>query len=177
MIKKLLMQRFSMVVVIVLLLIFNSSINCSNSNSETIKVGADRLFSEYSYLLENKNIALVANHSGRLSNGVHLADTLFRYKNADLKVLFGMHFNIRTNDYSLSMDSEVDIDEETGLPKFSLYGDVHKPTDEMLKGIDLIIFDIQEVGARFYEHVNILGFVLEAAADNDIEVIVLDRPN
>ena len=147
------------------------------SNKDTVIVGADRLFSEFSYLINDKKIALVTNHTGRLSNGTHLADTLFNYPGAELTVLFGMHFNIRTNDYSLSRDEESDIDFETGLPKHSLYGTFHKPSDEMLKNVDVIIIDIQEVGARFYEHVNILGFVMEAAAENNIEVVVLDRPN
>lgn len=146
-------------------------------NKETVTVGADRLFSEFSHLIKNKKIALVSNHSGRLSNGTHLADTLANYPDTDLLVLFGMNYNIRTNDYSVPKDKEQDIDAETGIPKYSLYEHIHKPTPQMLKMVEVIIFDIQEVGARFYEHVNILGFVMEAAAENNIEVIVLDRPN
>lgn len=142
-----------------------------------VTVGADRLFSEYEYLIKGKNIALVSNHTGLLSNGTHLADALFGYKDANLKVLFGMHFNIRSNDYSLPKDKEDDIDAQTGLPKYSLYGERHKPSNEALKDVDVIIIDIQEVGARFYEHINILGFVMEAASENNIEVVVLDRPN
>ena len=142
-----------------------------------VQVGADRLLSEFSHLIKGKRLALVSNHSGRLSDGTHLADALFRYKDAQLKVLFGMEFNIRTNDYSIPRDQEKAIDKETGLVKYSLYGDINKPTPEMLRAVDAIVFDIQDVGARFYEHVNILGFVMEAAAENSIEVIVLDRPN
>ncbi|WP_051210037.1 exo-beta-N-acetylmuramidase NamZ family protein [Gelidibacter mesophilus] len=142
-----------------------------------VTAGADRLFSEYAYLIKGKNIALVSNHTGILSDGTHLADALSNYTDANLKVLFGMHFNIRSNDYSLPKDEEDDIDDQTGLPKYSLYGERHKPTKEMLKNVDVIIFDIQEVGARFYEHINILGFVMEAASENAIDVIVLDRPN
>ena len=142
-----------------------------------VRVGADRLLPEYSHLINGKRLALVSNHTGRLSNGTHIADALFRYSGAQLKVLFGMEFNIRTNDYSIPRDKEKDIDKETGLVKYSLYGEIHKPTPDMLKDIDVIVFDIQEVGARFYEHVNILGFVMEAAAENNIELVVLDRPN
>lgn len=145
--------------------------------SDLVKVGVDRLFNEFSHLIEGKKIALVSNHTARLKNGTHLADTLFNYPHAELVALFGMHFNVRTNDYSLPKDKEIDIDLETGLPKYSLYDEIHKPTHEMLDGVEVIIFDIQEVGARFYEHVNILGFVMEAAAENNIDVIVLDRPN
>ena len=149
----------------------------SPDSAQAVKVGADRLFSEFSHLIKDKKVALVSNHTGRLSNGTHLADTLFNYPHAELIALFGMSFNIRTNDYSLSKNKGKDIDLETGLPKYSLYGSSHKPTPEMLKGVEVIVFDIQEVGARFYEHINILGFVMEAAAENDIVVVVLDRPN
>jgi uncharacterized protein YbbC (DUF1343 family) len=154
-----------------------SNTYCLDSISRPVIVGADRLFTEFSHLINGKKIALVTNHTGRLKNGKHLADALFEYPDANLIVLFGMHFNIRTNDYSLHKDEESDTDFGTGLPKHSLYGTIHKPTAEMLKNVEVIIFDIQEVGARFYEHVNILGFVMEAAAENNIEVVVLDRPN
>ncbi len=111
------------------------------SSNKSVVVGADRLFSEFSHLINGKKVALVTNHTGRLSNGKHLADTLFNYSDAELTVLFGMHFNIRTNDYSLSRDEESDIDFETGLPKHSLYGKIHKPTGGMLKNVDVIIID------------------------------------
>jgi uncharacterized protein YbbC (DUF1343 family) len=141
------------------------------------KVCADRLFSEYIHLIEGKRLALVSNHTGRLSNGKHIADMLHDYQKAELMVLFGMYHNIRILDYSVSRDPQKSVDTETGLIKYSLYFDIHKPTKEMLKDIDLIIFDIQEVGVRFFEHINVLGFVMEAAAENDIEILVLDRPN
>lgn len=161
--------------------VMSSATNFNNCSADTldqaINVGANRLFNEYKYLIDGKNIALVTNHTGRLYDGTHLADALFNYPGTELKVLFGMNYNIRSNDYSLSHDQERDLDPVTGLVKFSLYGENHKPTKEMLQGIDVIIIDIQEVGARFYEHINILGFVMEAAAANNIEVVVLDRPN
>lgn len=142
-----------------------------------IEVGADRLFGEFAGLIKGKNVALVANHSARLADGTHLADALFRHKDSKLKVLFGMNYDIRSNDYSATPDSAVAVDKTTGLTKYDLYGETHKPTAEMLKGVDVVIFDIQEVGARFYEHINILAFVMEAAAEQGIRVVVLDRPN
>lgn len=146
-------------------------------SNENVIVGADRLFTEFSYLIDGKKLALVSNHTGQMADGTHLADKLHAYPNAELKVLFGMNYNIRTNDYSLPTDAEATVDPETGLTKYSLYGTLHKPTGEMLRDVDVIIIDLQDVGARFYEHINILGFVMEAAAENDIEVVVLDRPN
>lgn len=142
-----------------------------------VVVGADRLLGEYADLIWGKRLALVSNHSGRLADGTHLADTLHAWPDAELRVLFGMEFDVRSNDYSVARDPESTVDAATGLPKHSLYGEVHKPTPEMLGDAEVIVFDIQEVGARFYEHVNVLGFVMEAAAEQGIEVVVLDRPN
>ena len=147
------------------------------ARSAPVVVGADRLFTEYEHLIRGKRLALVSNHSGRLADGTHLADALHRYPHAQLRVLFGMEYDIRSNDYSVARDPETTTDRGTGLPKHSLYGEHHKPTPEMLGDAQVIVFDIQEVGARFYEHINILGFVMEAAAERGLEVVVLDRPN
>ena len=142
-----------------------------------IVVGADRLLTEYAHLVRGRKVALVSNHSGRLADGTHLADALHRAPGVELAVLFGMEYDIRSNDYSAARDPESAVDRTTGLPKHNLYGERHQPTPEMLAGVEVIVFDIQEVGARFYEHVNILGFVMVAAAEQGIEVVVLDRPN
>ena len=168
------------------LLLLLSLLGCAGSSGSPgspvavparVTVGADRLFPEFSHLIRGKRLALVSNHSGRLADDTHLADALHDFPDADLRVLFGMEFDIRSNDYSVARDPETTTDRRTGLPKHSLYGEIHEPTKEMLAGVDMIVFDIQEVGARFYEHVNILAFVMEAAAENGIEVVVLDRPN
>jgi uncharacterized protein YbbC (DUF1343 family) len=142
-----------------------------------VVLGADRLFSDFAHLIRGKRLALVSNHSGRLANGVHLADTLAHWSGASLRVLFGMEFDIRSNSYALARDGERATDATTGLPKYNLYGEHHRPTREQLGDAQVIIFDIQDVGARFYEHVNILGFVMDAAAEYGLEVVVLDRPN
>lgn len=143
----------------------------------TITVGADRLLTDFAHLIRGKKLALVANHSARLADGTHLVDALHRYPDATLTVLFGMEYDIRSNDYAATRDGDVAIDRATGLTKYNLYGEHHKPTPESLAGVEVIVFDIQEVGARFYEHINILGFVMEAAAELGIAVVVLDRPN
>lgn len=142
-----------------------------------VTVGADRLLTEYAHLVTGKSVAVVANHSARLADGTHLVDALARHPGTRLRVLFGMEYDIRSNDYSAIRDGEVATDRTTGLPKYNLYGEHHKPTATSLSGVDVIVFDIQEVGARFYEHINILGFVMEAAAEQGIAVVVLDRPN
>ena len=155
----------------------STAVVAATRHATRVTVGADRLFTEYAHLIRGKSLALVANHSARLSDGTHLVDALARHRESRLTVLFGMEYDIRSNDYSAARDGEVAIDRTTGLPKYNLYGDHHAPTPESLKGVDVIVFDIQEVGARFYEHVNILGFVMEAAAQQGIAVVVLDRPN
>lgn len=142
-----------------------------------VTAGADRLFTEYAHLIRGKRVALVANHSARLADGTHLADALAQHAPTRLVALFGMEYDIRSNDYSVARDGETTIDTPTGLPKHNLYGEHHKPTPAQLAGVEVIVFDIQEVGARFYEHINILGFVMEAAAEQGITVVVLDRPN
>ena len=145
--------------------------------TSAVTVGADRLLTEFAHLVNFKRVAVVANHSARLANGTHLVDALHGMPNVKLQALFGMEYNIRSNDYSVARDGDHAIDPQTGVAKYNLYGETHKPTAEQLKGVETIVFDIQEVGARFYEHINILGFVMEAAAEQGIEVVVLDRPN
>jgi uncharacterized protein YbbC (DUF1343 family) len=142
-----------------------------------VQVGADRLFDEFGHLIEGRRVALVANHSATLADGRHLADALHGHPDVDLVAIFGMSFDVRTNDYSLPRETGATTDEPTGVPKYSLYADQHKPTADQLQGAEVVIVDIQDVGARFYEHINILGFAMEAAAELGLEVVVLDRPN
>lgn len=170
-------RRQAVLLVLLLVGIACAPPSAAAQTAAPITVGADRLFTEFAHLIRGKKLALVANHSARLADGTHLADALHRYPEAELEVLFGMEYNIRSNDYSAARDAESSVDPETGLAKYSLYGDRHKPTRDMLADVEVIVFDIQEVGVRFYEHINILGFVMEAAAENGIRVVVLDRPN
>lgn len=172
-----------LLIIVAIFVVTSQGCNRSNSGSMAddqhtrVMVGADRLFTEYFDLIKGKKVGLVSNHSGTTKEGMHLADLLHENSEVDLVSIMAMEFNVRTNDYSLPRDPESTIDPETGVPKHSLYGKTHKPTPEMLNNVEVIVFDIQEVGARFYEHVNILGFVMEAAAESGIAVVVLDRPN
>jgi uncharacterized protein YbbC (DUF1343 family) len=167
------------------IMLIASLIGCTNRDPNSdpanghgrVIVGADRLFTEYVELIRNKKVGLVSNHSGKTSDGSHLADLIHEHPDIELISIMGMEYNVRTNDYSLPRDPESTIDPDTGARKYSLYGETHKPTPEMLQDVEIIVFDIQEVGARFYEHVNILGFVMEAASERGIPVVVLDRPN
>lgn len=124
--------------------------------------------------LEGKKIALVANQSSMINN-THLVDTLIR-SGIDLKKIFVPEHGFRGKE-----DAGAQIkdgkDEKTGLPLLSLHGSNKKPKAEQLKDIDLIIFDLQDVGVRFYTYISTLHYVMEAAAENNIKVMVLDRPN
>ncbi len=124
--------------------------------------------------LEGKRVGVVANHTSLVA-GVHLVDTLIASGVAVKKVLAPEH-GFR-GDVPDGAEIDHTIDARTGLPIVSIYGKTKKPTPEMLKDIDVIVFDIQDVGARFYTFISTLHYVMEAAAESDKEVVILDRPN
>jgi uncharacterized protein YbbC (DUF1343 family) len=144
--------------------------------SGQVKTGADLLFEQYFHLIQGKNVGLVTNHSALLSNGKHLADALHEDKRTNLVVLFGPEHGVR-GDAPAGETIRDDVDQKTGVPAYSLYGAINKPTKEMLKGVDVLIFDLQDVGVRFYTYISTLSYAMEAAAENNIPYIVLDRPN
>jgi uncharacterized protein YbbC (DUF1343 family) len=141
-----------------------------------VKAGADLLFEQHSGLINGKRIGLVTNHTARLADGRHLADALHALPGVTLTALFGPEHGIRGDapDGRTITDS---VDATTGVKVYSLYGKVSKPTPAMLKDVDVLIFDIQDVGARFYTFISTLFLTMEAAAENNIPFIVLDRPN
>jgi len=138
-----------------------------------VKTGAYRL-QEYLPLIKGKNVAVVANQSSVI-NATHLVDTLLSLGVTIKKVFCPEHGFRGIVDAGEKVKSEKD--EKTGLSIISLYGKNKKPTAEQLKDIDIIIFDIQDVGVRFYTYLSTLHYVMEAAAENNKMVIVLDRPN
>ena len=128
----------------------------------------------YLPLLKNKQIALAVNHSSLVKN-THLLDYLLKHK-VKVKKIFAPEHGFRGNaDAGAYVKNS--RDSKTGLPIISLYGKHKKPTKNDLKGIDLILFDIQDVGVRFYTYLSTLHYIMEAAAENNIPVLVLDRPN
>jgi uncharacterized protein YbbC (DUF1343 family) len=165
-----------MKIVLTFLLVVFTILNYAQEKNDGLLLGADLLLSEYSHLIEGKGLGIVTNHTATLSSGKHLVDTLFEDGGFDLKALFAPEHGIRG---AAPAGDQINnhIDEKTSLPVFSLYGQINKPTKEMLKDIDVLIYDIQDVGARFYTYISTLYYVIEAAAESDKEVIVLDRPN
>ncbi len=141
-----------------------------------VKVGADMLLEKYFNLIEGKRVGLVTNHSAVLSDGRLLADALHENNKTALVALFGPEHGVR-GDAPAGAVVQNEKDPKTGVPVYSLYGSTTKPTSEMLKGIEVLLFDIQDVGVRFYTFESTLSVTMEAAAENDIPFIVLDRPN
>jgi uncharacterized protein YbbC (DUF1343 family) len=132
----------------------------------------------YLNLLQNKRVGVVANQTSALKNSkgyVHLIDTLLQ---SGIKVVkaFAPEHGFR-GDADASETVLDGIDQKTGIPIISLYGKNKKPTAEQLKNCDIIVFDIQDVGVRFYTYISTLHYVMEACAENNIPLIVLDRPN
>lgn len=141
-----------------------------------VTVGADRLLSNEFHLISGKRVGLVTNHTGVLSSGKHLADALHDDPRVTLQALFGPEHGIRGEAPAGGHVGD-GRDSATGVTVFSLYGKTYKPTPEMLKNIDVLMFDIQDVGARFYTYISTMSYAMEAAAENKIPFIVLDRPN
>lgn len=142
-----------------------------------IVVGANEVDTYLPYL-KNKKIAVVANQTSVIFNkdkNTHLVDSLISM-NMDIKKVFAPEHGFRgkADAGELVRDG---LDTKTGLPLISLYGKNKKPTTKQLKGIDLVVFDIQDVGVRFYTYIATLQLVMEACAENNIPIIVLDRPN
>ena len=144
--------------------------------SAQVQTGADLLFMKHFVLIKGKKVGLITNHTAVLSNGTHLADALKRDPSTDLIALFGPEHGIR-GDAPDGLRRQDSIDAKTGIPVYSLYGKVYKPTREMLKNIDVLVFDIQDIGARFYTYISTLSYSMEAAAEAGIPFVVLDRPN
>ena len=142
---------------------------------DEIVTGAEQ-FPLYASFLENKNVGVVANQTSFLENeNQHLVDFLIS-KNVIVKKVFAPEHGFRgTADAGEHVKDGVDS--KTGVPLISLYGNNKKPSHEQLKGIDVVVFDIQDVGARFYTYISTLHYVMEACAEAGIPVIVLDRPN
>jgi len=137
-------------------------------------VSAAMQLNDYLPLIEGKRVGVVGNQTSIIGE-THLVDTLLSL-GVDVRRIYTPEHGFRgTADAGAKVNSGKD--EKTGLPIVSLYGKNKKPTAEMLQGIDVILFDLQDVGVRFYTYISTMSYVMEAAAENDIPVIVLDRPN
>ena len=154
-------------------------------SSDHIFTGANQ-WPAYMKLLKGKNVGIVANQTSVVNDTLeyknslrvvdfHLVDFIYEFDNTISKVFAPEHGFRGTADAGEAIKDAVDL--KTGIPIISLYGKNKKPSKEQLKDIDIMVFDIQDVGARFYTYISTLHFVMEACAENNIELVVLDRPN
>lgn len=163
----------------------NNRLN-DTSNTGNIEIPSQRIITGanqtalYLPLLENKKVAVVANQTSVIFKNnttkyVHLVDSLLAMGVNVVNAFAPEHgFRGKADAGEQILD---DVDAKTGLPIFSLHGKTRKPSPEILKNIDVIIFDIQDVGVRFYTYISTMTSVMEACAENDVKVIILDRPN
>ncbi len=164
------MKQFFLTIVLISILVLPGF---SQPEKPAIVTGADQT-DKYLPLLKGKNVGVVANHTSLIGNA-HLVDSLVSAGIRVIKVFSPEHGFRGKADAGEKVDDKIDL--VTGLPIISLYGSNKKPNPEQLAGIDLVIFDIQDVGARFYTYISTMTYEMEACAENDIPVIVLDRPN
>jgi uncharacterized protein YbbC (DUF1343 family) len=146
------------------------------SQQSRVKIGAEILIEKHLDLIKGKKIGIVTNHTGILPDGRHIVDVLNEIEGVKIVALFGPEHGIR-GEVPDGKSISHGVDAKTGIPVFSLYGEVKKPTEEMLKDIDVLIFDIQDVGARFYTYISTMSYCMEACAEMGKKFIVLDRPN
>ncbi|MGY3213167.1 exo-beta-N-acetylmuramidase NamZ family protein [Mucilaginibacter sp. HD30] len=167
-----------------LLLLFTITLqsNCTfagkSAKTDTVKkiiTGAARIPLYFNYI-KGKNIGMVVNQTSVI--GTHQTTTVDSLLTLGIRIkkIFGPEHGFRGNASNGAVVGD-DVDAKTGLPVISLYGKHYKPTQADLKGLDVLIFDIQDVGARFYTYISTLHYVMEACSENNIELMVLDRPN
>lgn len=140
-----------------------------------VLTGIDVLEQEGFRRLEGRRVGLITNHTGVNRSGVSTVELLHKAENVDLQALFSPEHGIQgvLDTHNIGDSSDPD----TGLKIHSLYGKTRTPTAESLKGLDTLVFDIQDIGARFYTYISTMGNAMKAAAEHDLRFIVLDRPN
>jgi uncharacterized protein YbbC (DUF1343 family) len=145
----------------------------SCQKGKILKLGAEQTES-YLPFLKDKKVGVIGNQTSRIDT-THLVDSLLS-SGVDIVKVFSPEHGFRGKaDAGAKIEDGIDV--KTGLPIISLYGSNKKPYAEQLEGIDILLFDIQDVGARFYTYISTLHYVMEAASENKIKVIVIDRPN
>ncbi|WP_371809497.1 exo-beta-N-acetylmuramidase NamZ domain-containing protein [Terribacillus sp. AE2B 122] len=138
--------------------------------------GVEVLLDDQKELLKGKKVGLITNPTGIDSKLNSIVDLLHDDSDIELTALFGPEHGVR-GDAQAGEYVESYIDEKTGLPVYSLYGQTRKPTPEMLKNVEVLVFDIQDVGTRYYTYIYTMAYAMEAAKENNIPIVVLDRPN
>lgn len=166
------MKHFS---ILLLAVVFISCSASPEPEVKTLKMGAEVLIEQDFGVLAGKNVGLITNHTATVGDR-HIADIMHESDKLNLVALFGPEHGIR-GDAPAGDKIDFEYDQATGLPAHSLYGDTRIPTPEMLEGIEVLVFDIQDIGPRFYTYISTMGHGMEAAARHGLTFVVLDRPN
>lgn len=144
--------------------------------SKHLRLGVEVLLEDRLDLIKGKRVGLITNPTGVDQKLNSIVDRLFNHPDVELTALFGPEHGVRGSAQA-GQYVEKYMDEITGLPVYSLYGSTKKPTPEMLQDVDVLLFDIQDVGTRFYTYIYTMALAMEAAKENNIPIVVLDRPN
>ena len=145
------------------------------STSPSVQTGAEVLAANDFQALDGERVGLIVNHTARVDTA-HLIDRIARAPNVELGALFGPEHGLRGTAGAGEKIAD-GRDERTGAPIYSLYGDTPRPTADEMTGLDALVFDVQDVGARFYTYITTMGLAMQAAAEADLRFVVLDRPN
>ncbi|MEZ4775995.1 MAG: DUF1343 domain-containing protein [Bacteroidia bacterium] len=153
----------------------NMPIETSHKRGMRVITGPEKLVVENLSLLQDKRVGIVGNHTSLVFGGTHLVDTLVSL-GVRVKAVFAPEHGFRgTADAGEHVANG--IDSKTGLPLISLYGTNRKPTESQMKDLDVVIFDIQDIGSRHYTYIGTMTYVMQACAEHGTPIIVLDRPN
>ncbi|WP_340002231.1 DUF1343 domain-containing protein [Oceanobacillus sp. FSL K6-0127] len=174
----------SFITVVAFMLVTTSLITISSAEENNnvtkkksrVTPGIEIFLEDHIDWVKDKKVGLITNPTGVDRNLVSDIDLLYNHSEINLTALFGPEHGIR-GDQEAGEYVDSYVDEKTGLPVYSLYGPTWKPTEEMLENVDVLLFDIQDIGSNVYTYIYTLGFAMEAAAEFDKELIVLDRPN
>ena len=148
----------------------------NSSGFDGVRPGIEVLLEDSLHLVAGRNVGLITNQTAVDSSGRSSIDRIHEHPSVELVALFAPEHGIRgTADPGETIEDDVDV--ETGLPIHSLYGTVRSPTPEMLDGIDVLLVDFQDIGARYWTYVSTMTLAMEAAAEQGIAVVILDRPN
>ena len=173
----LLYMRYLTKTLIVAVIIITPMISLAGKvNGPLVKTGLETLINSNFEILKGRKVGLITNPTGVDHNLRSTIDILFTSDNVQLVALFSPEHGVR-GDFAAGEQVGTIIDPLTRLPVYSLYGKTRKPTAEMLKGIDVLVYDVQDIGSRSYTYISTLGLAMEAAAENNIGFVVLDRPN
>lgn len=153
-----------------------ASTSQEGTNQQAVVLGNERITNEFAYLIDGKRLGLVTNQTGINKDGLRTVDLLHNYPKATLTSIYSPEHGL---DGKAPAGAYVDsyIDQTLNLPVYSLYGSTRKPSAQMLKNVDVMIFDMQDIGSRTYTYMSTLNYVMKACKENNIPVIVLDRPN